>query len=296
MEPLRLVRFGPAGRERPGLLLADERIADLSPWVEDYDGRFFGEGGLDWLRRRFRGSGSARTPDRIDLASTRLGPPIARPTKLLAAAVNYRAHAQETSTAPPAHPVLFAKAVTAVTGPFDPIVLPPGRDRVDFEAELALVVGRRLLHPSLEEAREAIAGFLVMNDVSEREVQIRGGLRQWYRGKSFDTFAPLGPWLVPSGEEEDPPDLAIGLDLDGEPMQRARTSEMLFSCAELLAHAADGETLLPGDVVATGTPAGVGFTREPPRFLRPGDVVEAWVEGLGRQRNEVIASRAEPRR
>ncbi len=286
---MRLVRFGTPGREKPGVLLDEATILDVSDDVADFDGRFLAEGGLAHLRRLLERPGATSRRPRVAPSNVRLGPPVARPTQLLAAGVNYPMHSRETGVKPPERPVLFAKAVTAVTGPYDPIRLPSTSARVDWEVELAFVVGARVRDLAVEDAARSIAGYLVMNDVSEREVQKHGGLRQWYRGKSFDTFAPLGPWLVTADEIEDPHDLVLELAVNGEIRQRSRTGEMIFRCEELLAHASSGHTLLPGDVIATGTPDGVGFTRDPPCFLAPGDVVEAAVEGLGSQRNPVVA-------
>lgn len=289
---MRLVRHGAAGAERPGVLdPADaDTILDLAPHVRDVDGRLLAEGGLEWLRARLADRAWRARLARIPAGAVRLGPPIATPSKLIAVGVNYLDHSAETGVKAPDAPVLFAKAVSAIIGPNDPIVIPRGYATVDFEVELAVVLGARTKDVGEDEARAAIAGYVVMNDVSERTVQKQGALKQWFRGKSFDTFAPLGPWFVTADEVPDPHALDLSLDLNGERMQESNTRHMLFRCERLIQTAADGMTLLPGGVISTGTPHGVGFTRTPPRYLAPGDHVTATVQGLGSQNCPVRAS------
>lgn len=289
---MRLVRWGAAGSERPGVLDVDDTatILDLTPHVRDVDGRLLAEGGLDWLRARLADPAWRARRTRVPVASVRLGPPLATPSKLIAVGVNYLDHSAETGVKAPDAPVLFAKAVSAITGPNDPIVIPRGYSTVDFEVELAVVVGARTKDVGDDEARAAIAGYVAMNDVSERTVQKQGALKQWFRGKSFDTFAPLGPWFVTADEIDDPHALDLSLDVNGERMQDSNTRHMIFRCETLVRTAADGMTLFPGDVLSTGTPHGVGFTRTPPRYLKPGDEVTLSVQGLGTQRCPVRAS------
>lgn len=288
---MRLVRFGPPGRERPGVLTADGGgVLDVSTLVADYDARFFGEGGIAYLHGALARRSTRDGLTVLPRAGLRLGPPLCRPAALLAAGVNYPMHSRETGVDPPERPVLFAKATSALSGPNDPIVMPRGRGAVDFEVELAFVVGRRLKDAGEDEARSAIAGYLILNDVSEREVQKKGGLRQWFKGKSFDTFAPVGPWIATADEVADPHALDLELTLNGSTMQRSNTREMIFRCETLLAAACDGMTLEPGDLISTGTPDGVGFTRDPPRYLRPGDRLTLAVTGLGEQEYGVVAA------
>lgn len=287
---MRLVRWGAAGSERPGVLDDTATILDLTPHVRDVDGRLLAEGGLDWLRARLADAAWRARLTRVPVASVRLGPPLATPSKLIAVGVNYLDHSAETGVKAPDAPVLFAKAVSAITGPNDPIVIPRGYSTVDFEVELAVVVGARTKDVGDDEARAAIAGYVAMNDVSERTVQKQGALKQWFRGKSFDTFAPLGPWFVTADEIDDPHALDLSLDVNGERMQDSNTRHMIFRCETLVRTAADGMTLFPGDVLSTGTPHGVGFTRTPPRYLKPGDEVTLSVQGLGSQRCPVRAS------
>lgn len=287
---MRLVRWGAAGSERPGVLDDTATILDLTPHVRDVDGRLLAEGGLDWLRARLADAAWRARLTRVPVASVRLGPPLATPSKLIAVGVNYLDHSAETGVKAPDAPVLFAKAVSAITGPNDPIVIPRGYSTVDFEVELAVVVGARTKDVGDDEARAAIAGYVAMNDVSERTVQKQGALKQWFRGKSFDTFAPLGPWFVTADEIDDPHALDLSLDVNGERMQDSNTRHMIFRCETLVRTAADGMTLFPGDVLSTGTPHGVGFTRTPPRYLKPGDEVTLSVQGLGTQRCPVRAS------
>lgn len=227
----------------------------------------------------------------VDAASVRIGPPVARPSKIIAVGVNYQEHAGETGVKPPESPVLFSKATTAIVGANDDVVIPHGHATVDFEVELALVIGRRLKNASRDECIASIAGYAVMNDVTERTVQV-ADLKQWFRGKSFDTFAPLGPWLVPASDVADPQALDLSLAVNGETMQSSNTRHMIFPIGAILEKASRGMTLLPGDVVSTGTPDGVGKARNPPRFLKPGDVIEARVQGLGEQRTRVVAEQS----
>lgn len=217
----------------------------------------------------------------------RLLAPVPRPCKLLAVGLNYRDHAAETGVQLPSSPIFFAKAASAATGPYDPIVIPKLTDQVDFEAELAVVIGLKGKHIPEGSALDYVAGYMAFNDVSARDMQF--GDRQWFRGKSCDTFAPMGPYLVTADEIADPQALDIQLRLNGQLMQHSNTSQMVFPVSELISFISQTMTLEPGDIVATGTPSGVGYVRKPPVFLRPGDVVEVEIAGVGVLRNPVVA-------
>ncbi len=214
-----------------------------------------------------------------------LYPPVPRPSKIICLGLNYEGHAREQSKEPPPHPILFSKAPSALTGPFDDIVVRPGVDGIDAEAELAVVIGHEGTMIPAGEAKDYIAGYTVFNDVSARRIQRED--RQWFRGKSYDSFAPCGPWLVTPDEIGDPQALAISQKINGRSMQQSNTAEMIFPVAEIVSFISTGLTLMPGDIIATGTPAGVGVFRDPPIFLRDGDVVEIEIERIGMLRNRV---------
>jgi len=277
---MKLVRFGPRGRELPGLLAADGGIRDLSAHVRDFDHAFFAGDGIEQVRSL------AATPDALPRAAAgvRLGSPVARPRNVFAIGLNYSDHARETGAAIPAEPILFMKATGAVCGPHDPILIPRGSTKTDWEVELALVVGREARYlASREAARGHVAGFCVANDVSERHFQIeRGG--QWSKGKSSDNFLPLGPWLVTPDEVDDPRGLAMSLEVNGERRQTGNTATMIFDVWHIVWYLSQFLTLEAGDVVITGTPPGVGMAMKPPRFLSAGDVVTLAIDGLGSQR------------
>ncbi|MDZ3836035.1 MAG: fumarylacetoacetate hydrolase family protein [Rhodospirillales bacterium] len=282
---MKLVRFGPQGSEKPGLVDDAGHVRDLSGHVGDIAGEVLAP---DRLRRL-----AGIDPQTLPLVESpgRLGPPVAGVGKILAIGLNYREHAEETGAAVRSDPMLFSKAITALSGPNDPIVLPRGSEKTDWEVELAVIIGSRAAYVDEDEALDVIAGYAVINDVSERAFQKeRGG--QFIKGKSADSFGPLGPWLVTRDEIADPQDLALWCDLNGERRQDSTTARMIFPVAYLVSHISQFMTLLPGDVIATGTPAGVGMGCKPPRYLREGDVLECGVEALGRQRHEVIAFEA----
>jgi 2,4-didehydro-3-deoxy-L-rhamnonate hydrolase len=285
---VRLLRIGPAGEERPAVLVDDDPALDLSGHVDDIDGDFLADDGVTRVEALLA---SGDELPRVDLADVRIGAPVARPHQVLCIGLNYEDHAAEAGMALPEEPVLFTKSPNTVVGPYDDIELPRGGDRTDWEAELAIVIGRRSRYLDDHGAAEAaIAGYCVANDVSERSFQLeRGG--QWSKGKSCATFNPLGPWLVTPDEVGSVGDLAIGLDLDGEAMQDGSTKSMVFPPAEIVRYLSQFLVLEPGDVINTGTPAGVGMGMDPPRYLRAGDVVEPWIEGLGRQRCTVVEAR-----
>ena len=282
---MKLIRFGERGAEKPGLLLADGRRVDASSIVSDYDEAFFAEGGLERLRRWVDDGSAAEAP--VVAPDVRLGSPVPRPSKIVCVGLNFFDHAAESKMKVPDEPVLFMKASSALSGPFDDIELPRGSEKTDWEVELAFVIGRRAKYVSEEEALDYVAGYVVHNDVSERAYQIeRGG--QWVKGKSCDTFAPLGPALVTADEIADVHNLRMWLRVNGETVQDGSTSKMVFNVPQLVSYISEFMTLLPGDVVSTGTPAGVGLGFTPPRYLKNGDVVELGIEGLGEMSQTVM--------
>jgi 2-keto-4-pentenoate hydratase/2-oxohepta-3-ene-1,7-dioic acid hydratase in catechol pathway len=277
---MRLIRFGSSGAERPGLW-KDGRIVDLRrhfPEMPDIGESFFRDG---WLAKAAGVADEGRSMD------VRLGPPVARPSKLICLGKNYLEHAQEGNFDAPEKPLLFAKAPSALSGPRDPIILPRSCGQVDWEVELALVVGREGKRISRDRAWDYIAGYAVMNDVSGREAQFGDG--QWFRGKSFDTFAPLGPALVTPDEIEDIGNLQLTATVDDQVMQTGNTGDLVFDIPHLLAYISEDITLLPGDVISTGTPAGVGIFRTPPITLAAGNVVTCRIDTLGELVNPVVA-------
>ena len=286
---MKLIRFGEPGHERPGLILPDGRRIDASGCGggADYDEAFFGSGGLERLARWLAEGGAAApvVPDDV-----RLGPPICRPSKIVCVGLNYRDHARESGMAVPEEPVLFFKATTAITGPNDDVVIPRDGTKVDWEVELAVVIGRRTTYVERDRALDHVAGYVLHNDYSERSFQLeRGG--QWVKGKSCDTFAPLGPFLATPDEIRDVHDLRIWLNVNGEAKQCSSTCELIFDVPTLVSYISQFMTLLPGDVISTGTPPGVGLGHTPPRYLVDGDEVELGIEGLGTARQRLRAYR-----
>lgn len=282
---MKLIRFGEPGRERPGLQLPTGERVDAAVLGEDYDEAFFGSGGLDRLRAWL-----ARDADRAPRVpqGTRLGPPVARPSKIVCIGLNFRDHAAESGMALPAEPVVFLKATTAIGGPNDPVMIPRGGAKLDWEVELAVVVGATARYVEPDRARAHVAGYLLHNDYSERAFQLeRGG--QWVKGKSADTFAPLGPFLATPDEIPDPAKLRMWLSVNGQMRQQGTTADMIFDVPALVSYLSGLMTLLPGDVVSTGTPAGVGLGMKPhPVYLKRGDTVAFGIDGLGEARQEVI--------
>jgi 2-keto-4-pentenoate hydratase/2-oxohepta-3-ene-1,7-dioic acid hydratase in catechol pathway len=281
---MKLIRFGTPGAERPGLQLADGTRVEASAFGEDWDERFLGGDGLArlaaWADRH-----AAQAP-RVP-GSIRLGPCVARPSKIVCIGLNYADHARETNAAIPAEPIIFFKATTALCGPDDDLVLPRGSVKTDWEVELAVVIGRRARYVTPEEALSHVAGYALHNDYSERQDQLeRGG--QWSKGKSQDTYAPLGPFLATPDEIGDPQALKLWLKVNGETRQDSSTNQMIFAVPALVSYLSRFMTLLPGDVISTGTPPGVGLGFKPPVFLKAGDVVELGIEKLGRQRQRVV--------
>jgi 2-keto-4-pentenoate hydratase/2-oxohepta-3-ene-1,7-dioic acid hydratase in catechol pathway len=285
---MKLIRFGEPGREKPGLQLEDGARVDASAFGSDYDEAFFGGNGLARLRE-WSAANAARAP-RV-AAGTRLGPPVARPSKIVCIGLNYRDHAAETGAQIPKEPVIFFKATSSLVGPDDDLVTPRGAEKVDWEVELAVVIGARASYVTREEAARHIAGYALHNDYSERTFQLeRGG--QWSKGKSADTFAPLGPFLATPDEIPDPQALPMWLTVNGESRQKSSTANMIFDVPTLVSYLSQFMSLLPGDVISTGTPAGVGLGIKPePVYLKVGDVVELGIDGLGRSRQRVAPSR-----
>ena len=282
---MKLIRFGPPGAERPGVQLPDGRRIDASAFGEDYDERFFGGDGLSRLARWVSSEG---TNAPVVASDVRLGAPIARPSKIICVGLNYRDHAKESGMAEPAEPVLFFKSTTAIVGPNDDVIIPKGSTKTDWEVELAVVVGKRASYVSEADAPKHIAGYVLHNDYSERVFQLeRGG--QWVKGKSCDTFAPLGPFIATPDEIGDVHDLKLWLTVNGERKQDGSTRDLVFGVPMLVSYISQFMTLLPGDVISTGTPAGVAMGHKPVRFLQPGDVVELGIDGLGSSRQRLRA-------
>jgi 2-keto-4-pentenoate hydratase/2-oxohepta-3-ene-1,7-dioic acid hydratase in catechol pathway len=281
---MKLIRFGEPGRERPGVLLADGSRLDVSGFGSDYNQDFFAGDGIEslakWLQRN-------STTDRRVRSSLRLGPPICRPSKIVCIGLNFRDHARETGAEIPKEPVIFFKATTALVGPNDALTIPKAATKVDWEVELAFVIGKKAQYVPKASALDHVAGYVLHNDYSERAFQLeRGG--QWVKGKSADTFAPLGPFLATPDEISDPCNLKMWLKVNGELRQNSSTCNFIFDIAALVSYISQFMTLLPGDLVSTGTPPGVGLGMKPPQYLQPGDVVELGIDGLGESRQQVV--------
>lgn len=283
---MKLIRSGPTGQETPGILQDDGTRIDVSSLLGDFDEAFFAGDGLFELRR-WAERDAAGAP-RLD-PGARLGPPLSRPGKIICIGLNFRDHAAESGMPLPAEPVLFFKSTTALSGPDDDVVIPRGGTKLDWEVELAVIIGRRASYVPREEALAHVAGYVLHNDYSERSFQMeRGG--QWVKGKSADTFAPLGPFIATTDEIPDAQQLPMWLTVNGVRAQDSRTSQMVFDVAALVSYVSDFMTLVPGDIISTGTPAGVGLGMKPePRYLKPGDVVELGIDGLGTQRQRIVA-------
>lgn len=284
---MKLARFGAPGAERPGVILDDGTRIDVSEQVRDYDEAFFGGDGLQKLRTWFE-TEQRRLAPKVP-ATARVGCPIARPSKIVCIGLNFSDHAAESGMELPKEPVIFFKATSALAGPDDPVRIPRGGSKLDWEVELAIVIGRAASYVDEARALDHVAGYALHNDYSERSFQLeRGG--QWVKGKSCDTFAPIGPFLATRDEIPNPQALAMWLTVNGEFRQRGTTANMVFGAAMLVSYVSQFMTLLPGDVISTGTPAGVGLGMKPaPVYLQPGDVVELGIDGLGRSRQVVVA-------
>jgi 2,4-diketo-3-deoxy-L-fuconate hydrolase len=284
---VRLIRFGAPGAEIPGLLLPDGTRIDASAFGEDYNEAFFGGDGLERLSRWLAGN-ARRAPVIPD--TIRLGPPIARPSKIVCIGLNYRDHARETGAQIPAEPVIFFKATSAVVGPNDDVIIPKTSTKTDWEVELAVVIGRRASYVTEGDAMRHVAGYVLHNDYSERSFQLeRGG--QWVKGKSCDTFAPLGPFLATTDELPDVANLRMWLKVNGTMKQNGTSADMVFGVPYLVSYVSQFMSLLPGDMISTGTPAGVGLGHTPPVYLEDGDEVELGIDGLGSSRQRLRAYR-----
>jgi 2-keto-4-pentenoate hydratase/2-oxohepta-3-ene-1,7-dioic acid hydratase in catechol pathway len=282
---MKLIRFGSAGQEKPGVQLGDGRRIDASGFGQDYDEAFFGGDGLARLAAWVEREGT-RAPTVGN--EVRLGSPLVRPSKIICVGLNYRDHAKESGMAVPAEPVIFFKATSAIVGPNDDVVIPKGSTKTDWEVELAIVIGKRANYVSEANAMSHVAGYVLHNDYSERVFQLeRGG--QWVKGKSCDTFAPIGPFIATPEEIGDVHALSLWLTVNGERKQNGSTRDLVFNVPTLVSYISQFMSLLPGDIISTGTPAGVAMGHTPPRFLHDGDVVELGIEGLGSSRQRLRA-------
>lgn len=281
---MKLIRFGNPGHEKPGVLI-DGKQLNVSAHFDDYNEAFFAEDGLNRLADVIRELG-AELPEIP--AGIRLGAPVARPSKIVCIGLNYIDHAKETNATPPTEPVIFMKSTTALIGPNDNVTIPRGSEKTDWEVELAIVIGKKASYVEEAEALDYVAGYVLHNDISERAYQLeRGGT--WDKGKGCDTFAPIGPWLVTKDEINDVHNLRLWLTVNGQKMQDGNTSNLIFKIPHLIAYTSQFMTLLPGDIISTGTPAGVGLGMNPQVYLKPGDVMELGIDGLGTSRQECIA-------
>ena len=281
---MKLIRYGNVNEEKPGVILNNEYY-DVSSFGEDYDERFFANDGIDRLSKFVEGNTAGL--QKVD-ASVRLGCPFARPSKIVCIGLNYADHARETNAQVPSEPIIFFKATTAIIGPNDPVILPRNSKKSDWEVELAVVIGKKASYVEEGDAMHYVAGYCLHNDLSEREFQLeRNG--QWVKGKSCDTFAPLGPFLATPDEVADVDNLPLWLKLNGKTVQQSNTSNFIFRIPFLISYLSQFMTLLPGDVISTGTPAGVGLGMNPQVYLKEGDVMELGIEGLGTSRQTVQA-------
>jgi ureidoglycolate lyase len=281
---MKLLRHGPAGQEKPGLLDRDGKIRDLSGVVRDIDGEALSPASLDRLRRL--------DPTTLPLVSgsPRLGACVGNISKIVAIGLNYRLHAEEAGAPIPKEPIFFMKAPSSLCGPNDDVMIPKGSQKTDYEVELGIVIGTKASYIAVHDAPKHIAGYCVVNDVSEREYQMeRGG--QWTKGKSADTFCPMGPWLVTADEVPDPGKLQLWTEVNGERRQNSNTSDLIFGVEHIVSYVSHFMTLMPGDVIPTGTPSGVGLGFKPPKFLKAGDVMRLSVEGLGEQTQRLVSYR-----
>jgi 2,4-didehydro-3-deoxy-L-rhamnonate hydrolase len=282
---MKLFRFGETTNEKTGVILSDGKKIDVSAFGEDYNEAFFATNGIprlaDWLENNIE-----KCPEVAD--DVRIASCVARPSKIICIGLNYAKHAAESGMAAPAEPVVFFKSTTALCGPNDDVIIPRNSVKTDWEVELAFVIGKKASYVEKEDAMNYIAGYCLHNDYSEREFQLeRGG--QWVKGKSNDTFAPLGPFMATIDEVGDPQDLHLWLKLNGKMLQDSNTNDMIFDIPTILSYLSNFMTLLPGDVISTGTPAGVGLGFKPPHYLKPGDVVELGIENLGTQTQTAVA-------
>lgn len=281
---MKLIRFGNEDSAKPGLQLDDNNRIDVSSFGEDYNENFFATDGITRLKKWLETNQSS-CPS-VD-NNIRLAAPTARPSKIVCVGLNYAKHAEESGMAVPGEPVLFFKATSSIVGPNDNVMIPLGSEKSDWEVELAVVIGKKTSYVEESEAMDYVAGYMVHNDVSERGFQLeREG--QWVKGKSCDTFAPLGPFMATKDEIADPHNLRLWLKLNGETLQDSNTSDFIFDIPKVVSYISQFMTLLPGDIISTGTPFGVGLGFNPPKYLKAGDVMELGIDGLGVQRQEVI--------
>jgi 2-keto-4-pentenoate hydratase/2-oxohepta-3-ene-1,7-dioic acid hydratase in catechol pathway len=279
---MKLIRFGEPGKEKPGIII-DNEYYDASGFAEDYNEKFFESDGLKLLQKFID-----ENKDQLPKISKeiRLGSPFARPSKIICIGLNYADHAKETGAVIPTEPIIFFKSTTALAGPNDDIIIPKNSKKTDWEVELAVVIGKRTLYVDVPQALDHVAGYCLHNDLSEREFQLeRSG--QWVKGKSCDTFAPMGPFLATKDEIENVDELHLWLKVNGKTMQNSTTANLIFKIPFLVSYISQFMTLLPGDVISTGTPPGVGLGMNPPVYLKPGDVVELGIEGLGEAKQNV---------
>jgi len=282
---MKLIRFGNSGEEKPGVELENGTRVDVSGFGEDYNETFFGADGIERLAAWLKNN-QGKIP--VISNEIRLGPPMTRPSKIVCVGLNYAKHAAESGMEVPKEPVLFFKSTSSIVGPNDNLIIPRGSDKTDWEVELAIVIGKKASYVAEENAYSHIAGYVLHNDYSERTFQIEKQ-GQWCKGKGCDTFAPLGPFIITSDEIENPNNLDLWLKLNGRTMQSSNTSDFIFNVQEVVSYISQFMTLLPGDIISTGTPSGVGFGLEPPVYLKPGDVVELGIEGLGASKQHVKA-------
>jgi 2-keto-4-pentenoate hydratase/2-oxohepta-3-ene-1,7-dioic acid hydratase in catechol pathway len=281
---MKLFRFGPVGNEKPGVLHNDKKL-DVSAFGEDYGEHFLGTDGIERLRTWLKDN-AAKCPEVSD--NIRIGPPIMRPSKIICVGLNYTKHALESNMEKPKEPLFFFKSTTAICGPFDDVIIPKNSVKTDWEVELAFVIGKKAQYVDEKDSMNHVAGYVLHNDISEREFQLeRGG--QWVKGKSADTFAPIGPYLVSTDEIADSNNLHIWLKLNGKMLQDSNTVDLIFEIPRLVSYISQFMTLLPGDLISTGTPAGVGLGMKPPYYLKPGDEMELGIEGLGISKQRVKA-------
>lgn len=282
---MKLFRFGKVGEEKPGLITTDDEWLDVSSFGEDYTESFFGSDGVNRLKNWFNSNEENCLTIKPDV---RIAPCIARPSKIICIGLNYVNHAKETKAEIPSEPIIFLKSTTALCGPYDDVIIPKNSTKTDWEVELAVVIGKRTSYVTEKNALDYVAGYSLHNDYSERAFQLeRGG--QWVKGKSCDTFAPVGPYLVTKDEILDCNNLQMWLKVNGEVKQKESTSDMIFKVPFLISYVSQFMTLLPGDLISTGTPAGVGLGCVPPVYLKDGDVVELFMEGLGHQKQKLVS-------
>jgi len=282
---MKLIRFGTINKEKPGVLLPNGTKLDVSAFVSDYNEDFFGNDGIEKLQNWLN-----KNQDLCPIVedTIRLGAPLVRPSKIVCVGLNYAKHAAESGMDVPQEPVLFFKATSAIVGPFDNIIIPKSSTKTDWEVELAVVIGKTASYVSESEALNHVAGYVLHNDVSERAFQLEQS-GQWVKGKSCDTFAPIGPFIATAEEIDNPNNLNLWLKVNGAEMQNSSTSDFIFNIQQVVSYISQYMTLLPGDIISTGTPFGVGLGLTPPRYLKDGDVVELGIEGLGTSRQTCIA-------